>query len=145
MHDGTTTKMVTDFAPGTPSSFPIEFAEYNNELYMSALKGINMESELYRLADATGVQHVSLQGTVSVSPNPTNNDALLKLDLQQAYTCSITLTDAMGKAVWRSAAQPYAAGESRVVLPLVDQPSGMYFYHLSSGGRMLASGKMVRR
>ncbi|MBK6775313.1 MAG: T9SS type A sorting domain-containing protein [Flavobacteriales bacterium] len=75
---------------------------------------------------------------VSLYPNPVFSSATLELDGN--YSAAVLrIFNAIGEQVWW---QPISARSTTISLE--ELQAGIYFYHLTSRARILASGKLVR-
>lgn len=145
VHDGTNTNMVADLYPGSMGSDPIHFCINGGSLYFSANDGTHGQ-ELFSLTDPETVKGVKLNGTITLSPNPTSGNATLLLSLKASCELSITITDALGKLIWEKATTNYPSGNTDVVLPVAEQSAGIYFYTVKdNSGKTMASGKLQKQ
>jgi len=80
-------------------------------------------------------------------PNPFNPTTTIHLTLPRPMTASLTVTDALGREVWRSAGtdgtQPWRAGRHSAVFDGKKLPSGMYFYRLETEEAVLVKKMML--
>jgi hypothetical protein len=81
---------------------------------------------------------------LSISPNPTPARATILLNLLEEEHVTLSLTDDLGREVWRTSAN-FAAGHSRLPIDVSRIPSGMYVLRMMSGAGMMARGFSVVR
>lgn len=145
VHDGANTTLTADLNPGGGSSYPRDFCLYNNRLYFSADNGTS-GVELFSFTDPLNITNASLNGDITLSPNPTTDNATLLLSLKASSELSITITDALGKLIWEKAIANYPTGNTNVVLPVLEQSAGIYFYNVKdNSGKTMASGKLQKQ
>ena len=87
---------------------------------------------------ASGINDEFAEPVVSLYPNPVFSSATLELDGN--YSAAVLrIFSAIGEQVWW---QPISARSTTISLE--ELQAGIYFYHLTSRARILASGKLVR-
>ncbi len=144
-HDGTSTILTADIEPGAGHGYPRNFCVFNNKLYFSA-NTTATGWELFSFTDPLSITSASLNGSISLRPNPTSGNATLSLSLKASSELSISITDALGKLIWENAATNYPSGNTDVVLPVAEQSAGMYFYSVKDNSvKTMASGKLQKQ
>ena len=144
--DGITTNMVQDLFPGSSSavSYLSEITVWNGKLYFTAFTN-EYGIELFQLStpEGTSIRNVSFKGDASIAPNPSHGNATLFLDLKEAQSLQISITDVNGRPLYHSAITHYQSGKQEVILPIFSFVAGNYFYKITNakGGTML-SGKL---
>jgi hypothetical protein len=78
-------------------------------------------------------QTASLNGSISVSPNPANNQIKIAFRLIKAGTVSLSLIDMQGKTVCTPAPVEYPKGANAVPLDVSDLEKGIYFLKVQTG------------
>jgi ELWxxDGT repeat protein len=146
VHDGINTSMIADLMPGNGAGVIANtLCLHNNALYFSGINGVT-GLELYSFKDPLSIQNTKLNGEITLSPNPTTNNATLKLSLQTPNELSIIITDVTGKLVWEKAATNYTQGNTNILLPIENNASGIYFYNVKDNtGSVMSSGKLVKQ
>lgn len=148
VYDGTTTSLVADLNPGAGDSwnfFHYDPIIHNGRMYYAANDG-NSGAELFSFTDPLSITNASLNGEITLSPNPTSGNATLLLSLKTSNELSITITDALGKLIWEKATTNYPSGNTNVELPVAEQAAGIFFYTVKdNNGKTMASGKLVKQ
>lgn len=86
------------------------------------------------------------EANIAIAPNPTNNDAVVSMNLQKATTLSATITDVAGRTLYKLAATHYITGKSNITLPTAELPSGTYIITLiNDAGQPYWSGRLIRQ
>ncbi|HRI27474.1 MAG TPA: PKD domain-containing protein [Chitinophagales bacterium] len=85
-------------------------------------------------------QHLS----VTLYPNPTNNDAVVNLQTHTLQTLQITLFNFMGQKVYETQVQT-SAGNEPLTLPLNNLPGGVYIVQITDNGKILYHQKVVKQ
>jgi len=87
----------------------------------------------------TEVKNVGAAAQVSVYPNPTSGNTILKTSFADGYnSASVIITDVSGRAVKQ---MPVIAEETTINTN--DLTAGMYFYTVQNGGIIVGNGKLV--
>jgi hypothetical protein len=81
---------------------------------------------------------------VSVSPNPVKGVATFRVEIEDATSVHLILSDLNGQEVRKLNYGVQASGESALTLDLSELPAGIYFYRVIAGNAS-ASGKLVRQ
>jgi ELWxxDGT repeat protein len=137
--------IAADINPGSASSNPQELFLFNNSIVFRA-QGASIGTELYVFKDsALGIKNLKFTGHVKLYPNPASDECYLQITLKQAQTMYVSLTDATGKIIYRSAQKEYAPGDHKLTIPMKELPAGNYYYQLvNSIGSTLAAGKVIK-
>lgn len=147
--DGQSTNMVQDLEVGTGSGCASSYKNmmvWNDKLYFTAKTTANGE-ELFELntQGGTSIRNLAFQGNASLAPNPTNGKASLFLDLDEAQSLQISITDLNGREVYQSAIMQYQSGKQETILPTESFSTGNYFYKITNAkGGVLLSGKLTK-
>lgn len=76
-----------------------------------------------------------IQYGLSLYPNPGKGKALLTAALPLPANTQISITDIMGRTVWRSAINP---GTQQIPIDISRQPSGLYLIRMQADGQMFS-------
>ena len=87
-----------------------------------------------------GIGNPGTNGRVVVSPNPADGAVFFRLTAPVPTTCTISLCTLSGQVVLEEKVR-VSAGSLRIGTS--ELPGGIYIYSLHSGGKILASGKVV--
>lgn len=155
-YDGTKTSLYADICAGTDSGFVSRdisyghriapnFTEYNGHLYFRARDKAH-GLELWRIGDLpSGVQAINWTGSAVFRPNPANSFAAIELNLTQAQSIAVILSDMTGRVVQRKAVTSYPPGKHSLKLDLNQLSVGQYLYRvLDAGGTQLSTGTFVK-
>lgn len=145
--DGTTTALVAEIYPGPSNGFfGRSSVSWNGALYFCG-GNATVGYELYKLQTSTaGVQSVRFDGTIIVSPNPTQSTAQLELELKNARSVQVSLTDLTGRKVYQSKPLDCISGKTVLSLPMQDLSPGTYLYNLSDTEEgLLQSGQVIKQ
>lgn len=82
--------------------------------------------------------------TVSISPNPTEIDAVLSFELNTAETISIELYDILGKRRMTLADGIYQSDIHTITIDTKDLPQGSYFVRLQTNGQVITKKLIVQ-
>jgi hypothetical protein len=78
-----------------------------------------------------------------IYPNPAQNEATLRYELQEVTLVNVEISDFTGKIVWKNQTQNQAPGFHSLSLPLENLPNGLYFARLNVGGQSTTQ-KIIR-
>ena len=81
--------------------------------------------------------------TYDLYPNPAEDIAHLRLQMDEAGTVSYSLKNALGQTVINGAQQQIPAGLSTFDIPTGNLPAGLYFVQLQVGKRQVNARLMV--
>lgn len=87
----------------------------------------------------TAVSENSLLKSLSVYPNPVDNELTVDLQVSNDQQLEYLITDALGKVVDRNTLQ---AGKTVINTGNLDR--GIYFFTISSGGKILKTARLVK-
>jgi len=136
-----------DIIPGpTIGCDPQYFYPFNGSLFFSGHL-TNKYPVIYKYTPGTSsVKNLSFKGDAILFPNPTTGNATLRIDIKDDLTAFVSIVDANGREVYKSAPENYGAGITNIELPITTLPIGNYFYRLSDkDGNLLFSGKIVKQ
>lgn len=143
-YDGSNTPtMVADIYPGTQGSLVNNITYCGLNLFFTA-RNVTYGLELFRYSDfAAGVENITRAKNVKIYPNPANDIAHLKINLEQNQALEVTLTDMSGRIVYKSDKVLYSAAKHIIDIPVQNLPAGNYIYSLQGGnGSLVATGKL---
>lgn len=137
--------LVADIGMGNDSGYPWNLTVANNSLFFRAISP-TIGNELFVYYDATAVvKNTTFDATVTVYPNPAQDVAHLKIDLQATQKLSITLIDMQGRVVYNTGMATYNTGSNIVSIPTEKLSAGMYIYNISNdAGSTMMSGKLQK-
>jgi nitrogen fixation-related uncharacterized protein len=75
----------------------------------------------------------SLNGSISVSPNPARDQVTVSLRLEEAGTVRLSLIDMQGKAVRTTTTSEYSKGANAVPVDVSGLEKGIYFLKVQAG------------
>ncbi|MFN3405600.1 MAG: T9SS type A sorting domain-containing protein [Cytophagaceae bacterium] len=94
--------------------------------------------------EATGVQGAaSVVSLMEVSPNPANNNSVLKLTLTNTASFEVSVTNNQGMSVMTVAKNLYAPGEHRINLNAGNLTTGTYFISVRFDDGTVVTRKMM--
>ncbi len=94
----------------------------------------------------TSVSKLNTNIQITLYPNPTNNNATISIDLEQATTLNAIVTDITGKTVLQTTPTLYTKGKNRIQLQTSNLPAGTYIVNLKDRqGAQLWSGKLIKQ
>ena len=94
----------------------------------NSLEGLAEKPLVLTPAAPTGVEGLSgLEGELEVYPNPTSEVAFLQFDLTESQILTVSVTDALGREVWRTDYEGLAGRNIVEWRPVAGLPSGWYF------------------
>jgi ELWxxDGT repeat protein len=135
--------LVNDVVSGFESNDPIFTMVHNNSIYYSgSTKDIY---ELFRYTEyPTKINNLFI-APATTYPNPTNGNATLELNLHQAQTLCISLTDIHGRMIYNIPAKEYGVSKHNITIPMAQLSAGIYFYRIKdTNGKIMATGKLVK-
>jgi hypothetical protein len=138
-------------APGTTSyGVPAVFVVCNDKKLYKISTGITTEPALRSyiagkcgLAPLSQTEVMDLGFTYDLYPNPAEDIAHLRLQMDEAGTVSYSLKNALGQTVINGAQQQIPAGLSTFDIPTGNLPAGLYFVQLQVGKRQVNARLMV--
>jgi trimeric autotransporter adhesin len=80
-----------------------------------------------------------------LSPNPTNGEVMMQLDLQQQGMVECYLTDMMGRTTMLLAPTQAPAGRFETRFNLSEKPAGLYMVQLYLDGQLRGRSKVIRQ
>lgn len=93
----------------------------------------------------SGVEEITLDGEVTIYPNPAQDIAHLQLKLNHSYTLRISVTDFNGREVYNTANQLYNASTHTIDIPMHNLPQGNYVYCIKDDtGHIMAGGLLQK-
>jgi PKD repeat protein len=107
--------------------------------------GNNIYLDDINLFDASvGINSIEEQVGLNIYPNPTSGVINLELDLSEAHSIGVEVTDVLGRAVESLPAKQFAAGMSQFALAEKRhyQP-GVYFVHIEVDGKKITRKVVV--
>lgn len=104
-----------------PASSIIGFRGTSNYGNIIWLDDVNV-----RTGTVVGINEVAAASSMSIFPNPANNEANLTFTLKNAAKVSIEVLDAVGRVVYTVPAEQMSAGANKVVIPVGSFANGVY-------------------
>jgi len=101
---------------------------YGNAVSYGYFGGMNFKN----LEENTTLELIK-SGTVSISPNPTNEDFTISFELEKSCNIEIILFDVLGKQVKNIYNDFTNEGIFRQTIRLLDIPKGVYYLQISNG------------
>lgn len=86
----------------------------------------------------------SLIGSLSISPNPVDDQFTIQLDLRQELSADIVIYNTSGQEVSKIASGNYAAGAQTIQASVGDLPAGLYYVTIHSENHSLTEKLVVR-
>lgn len=139
--------LLSDVNQGIDPSNPIDFTTYQDAIYFSAYSATN-GTELYRYPEdpTLGIRNLHTDALVTVYPNPTTNNATIRIELTNSEQWQVRLMDIQGRLVYQSTQQPLHTGSNEIELPLSDKAAGIYIYSLvDDKGAVQAVGRITKQ
>lgn len=122
---------------------------YHTTIALNFIGNNDGTTKIYQLIDSAF--ELSVENTTSRSagvtayPNPVANTLHLDINLQQAQTMSLTITDIQGRLVYHSEEKRYTQGSNKTSADISKLPAGTYIYMLKdSSGDILNTGKVIK-
>jgi hypothetical protein len=91
----------------------------------------------------SGVNDFSALTSLSVAPNPANEQANFTVSLSEGKEVSVALFNAIGEEVGVAVTTTGMIGENRITMPVADLPAGIYFAAVSLDGIQTSTQKFV--
>lgn len=150
VYDGINATMVTDLNPGDIGGVSSTKYVWNNKLYFcgcDSTVGLGaVNCELFTLSAANSVKNISFDGEATISPNPTSENSTLELFLNNSQDIAVNVTDILGRTIYEKPLASYLQGTSKIIIPISNQPVGLYFYKLiNRHSIILATGKIQKQ
>jgi hypothetical protein len=92
---------------------------------------------------ATGVWNRQNAAELTITPNPVNTTATLRLNLRKTNELAVSIINLMGQEVIKINYGKLSAGDHNYDLDFSKIPSGIYLYRVSAGGH-ITSGNIVK-
>jgi Secretion system C-terminal sorting domain len=96
-------------------------------------------------ADLVGLKVPNLILEFGMSPNPTNGNTTLVVDLNGQSETNVQIIDVTGSVVRNLSLGQLVAGRNAINLPTADLITGMYFVRVQSGNKLGAAKLMVQQ
>lgn len=109
----------------------------NYTVTVTNARGCTVESTIN--VQTVGVEEVSSINSISLFPNPTQNNATLELSLVEDVKATVTVADVTGK-VMLTETQQFNSGMNRVQINTADYANGLYLVNIKNG----AENKTIR-
>lgn len=114
-----------------------EFSDFNNEISHSSIDIVQVYDSI-----STSVGHIpTLEGQLSISPNPSDEVFNLAYDLEEKSSESVlVITDITGRSI-----QTHALNNNSGTIQLRNLPhAGMYFAHITANGKISETIKFIK-
>jgi ELWxxDGT repeat protein len=132
VYDGSDVTMVANInpAPGWDGG-GLNLTVCNGILYFVASDGAH-GGEVWRLGNGggTGIEKVSLPGSVRLYPNPVFDYLTLQIDLKEAYWLNLTIIDVAGRVIAEISSKEYNKGKTEIHMSTTQWLPGLYYYRL---------------
>ena len=70
--------------------------------------------------------------SINVYPNPFSTDVNVSIDASRSSRMNVTISDALGRMVYQTGTHQIYSGKQNLILPLSDQPDGLYFWSIET-------------
>ncbi len=123
-----------DFATTTVTGLPTE----PTDMYVRILTRLTSDApgdyafQVIGGEDPNSVEDEIFGTNVSIAPNPAQNEAILRLNLQETAPLSVEIMNTVGQVVNKQDHTRLATGEHAISLDIADLPTGIYFVNLRS-------------
>ena len=98
----------------------------------------DFESNTWAVLEPVGVgNHHSEELKFNCTPNPFSDEAMLNISIPKAGKVNVKLYDILGQEVTSVVDEYYDSGVHQLKFSNAHLPSGRYFFHLSSEGKVL--------
>ena len=106
----------------------------------TASNGCSSSSSIYIFISAcTSIQETQLQNTFQITPNPFNNELVLKLENYSDNDYDVVITDILGKTI-----QKEKINGSELVLKLDNLSSGIYYLSIYNHEKIIGNKKIIK-
>lgn len=124
----------------------LSMKEYKGALYMIGTTPTH-GCELYKYNDSSlSIEVVNRSVNATLYPNPTDNDATIKINIEKPTTITTYIMDIYGKLVYEGKSTEYAAGDNSIVLPTKLLQSQNYIITLKAkGGNTIWSSILTKQ
>lgn len=102
-----------------------------------------LNADQAHLSEAS-LDEVSLIGSLSISPNPVEDQFTIQLDLRQELSADIVIYNTSGQQVSKIASGSYAAGAQTIQASVGDLPAGLYYVTIHSENHSLTEKLVVK-
>lgn len=102
-----------------------------------------LNADQAHLSEAS-LDEVSLIGSLSISPNPVEDQFTIQLDLRQELSADIVIYNTSGQEVSKVASGSYAAGAQTIQASVGDLPAGLYYVTIHSENHSLTEKLVVK-
>ncbi len=102
-----------------------------------------LNADQKHLSMASAVDEVNLFGSLSISPNPADDQFTLVLNLRKAITANIVIYNTFGQKVKKIAFGTYAPGEHVIQGSVGDLSKGLYYITIHTGNHSLTKKLIV--
>jgi hypothetical protein len=97
----------------------------------------------YMSGVVSGVNDLSALTSLSVAPNPANEQANFTVNLSEGKEVSIALFNSIGEEVGVAFTTAGMTGENKITMPVAELPAGIYFATVSLDGIQTSTQKFV--
>ena len=118
----------------------IGFVSYSNPV-IGEREILNADHQQLNLVS---LEEVSLLGSFTMSPNPTDGEFTIELDLRQEVSADIVIYNTSGQEVNKIASGNYAAGSQTIQGSVGDLPAGLYYVTIHSENHSLTQKLVVK-
>jgi len=123
-----------DFASTTVTGLP----EEPTDMYVRILTRLTSDApgdyafQIIGGEDPSSIEDEIFGSNVSIAPNPAQNEAVLRLNLQETAPLSIEIMNTIGQVVSKQDHTRLASGQHAISLDIADLATGIYFVNLRS-------------
>ena len=119
----------------------IGFVSYSNPGAIGEREILNADEK--KLSEAS-LDEQSLIGSLSIAPNPVEDQFTIELDLRQAMDAEIVIYNTAGQEVNKIASGSYAAGSQTIQASVGDLTSGVYYVTIITENHSLTEKLVVK-
>ena len=91
----------------------------------------------------SGIDDAAGLTSMSLAPNPANEQADFTFTLNQEKNVSVKLFNSVGQEMETTYAVAGIAGENKISIPVAELPAGIYFAAVSVDGTQVSSKKFI--
>ncbi|MCK9204603.1 MAG: T9SS type A sorting domain-containing protein [Bacteroidales bacterium] len=136
-----TLPIVTQYMDATDPAQPVEFKYLTNFSYVNSDFSIPVPNPVFPVGIETKTTEVN---TLTVSPNPVKDFAMLNLNLSRSAKVSLTVSNLVGQQVMSFDKGQVTAGAKQFTLDANNLPSGIYMVTALIDGQKLTKKMIVQ-